>query len=288
MTDPVPSIAQVLPATQRGVTTSRGWFIAGIIAVVVIAVTGVVAVATRSEPSSDPLFVLPPAAGWTVTDGAVTEPGANLPATAQRFITDGNLYGRPDGDGYGDLRSVAVHAESPLAASSGWEPAETVRGDAWRRVDSMTFAIEEDDGTWTVVSSPDDLVHAYEMLTNDVGDLTWIASFAPPEVPDVPSTSFLMTSPDGTTFTVETSTSAPLFDVATFAERIEPVEIDGTDGWIAVDEQETGTAITVAWSPEDGRTVHVRSIAPSDVVVDAARALSVVSSDDWTAAFPGA
>ncbi len=58
-----------------------------------------------------------------------------------------------------------------------------------------------------------------------------------------PATSFEMTSPDGTTFSVHTSASdSLLFDVATFAERVEPVDIGGASGWVVTDELEEDTA----------------------------------------------
>ena len=98
-----------------------------------------------------------------------------------------------------------------------------------------------------------------------------------------------MTSPDGTAFAVETAISAsPLFEVATFAERVEPIDIDGVSGWVVTDElgDETETETTITWSQATDRTVTVRSTSERDAVIEAARSLQPVTADEWVAAFP--
>jgi hypothetical protein len=283
----LPSTAQVLPPKERGPKQNRALVVLGVIAIAVSAVAAIVTVATRDDgPSSDPLFVLPdPVGEWALADGTVTEPALDPPGTAERFVVRGSLYGRGDGRGYDGLRSTVQYTGSPLPGAT-WESDVTNVGDAYRRVDdSITFAVEEWEGEWRVVSSPSDLVHAHGMLANDTTGLTLLDEFAPPAARDVPTTSFVMTAPDGSTFTVDTSAASPLFDVATFAERIEPIDIDGTAGWIVIDERDEGTVTAVTWSL-DGRTVTVRSSAARDAVVDAARMLQPVSPDRWTTAFP--
>ncbi len=89
-------------------------------------------------------------------------------------------------------------------------------------------------------------------------------------------------------FAVETAARSPLFDVATFAEHVESVDVNGTAGWVVTDEGEGGTETIVTWAPESGRTISVRSSAPRDDVLDAARRLEPVSADDWTSTFPEA
>lgn len=282
----LPSTAQVLPLKERGPKQNRALVVLGVLAIAVSAVAAIVTVASRGDgPSSDPLFVLPdPIGEWTLTDGTVTEPVLDPPATAERFVVSGSLYGRGDGRGYHGLRSTVQYTGSPLPGAT-WEPDVTNVGDAYRRVDdSITFAVEEWEGEWRVVSSPSDLVHAHGMLANDTTGLTLLDEFAPPAAPDVPTTSFAMTAPDGSTFTVDTSAESPLFDVATFAERIEPIDINGTAGWIVIDERDEGTVTAVTWSLDD-RTITVRSTAPRDAVVEAARMIQPVSTDEWSAAF---
>jgi hypothetical protein len=88
--------------------------------------------------------------------------------------------------------------------------------------------------------------------------------------------------------TVETAAGSPLFDAATFAERVEPVDISGTAGWVVTDDGENVTETIVTWAPEPGRTISVRSSAPPDDVLDAARRLQLVSADEWTSTFPEA
>jgi hypothetical protein len=44
----------------------------------------------------------------------------------------------------------------------------------------------------------------------------------------------------------------------------------------------------VTWSPEIDRTVAVRSTAPRNEVIDAARSLQPVTADEWADAFPDA
>ncbi len=267
---------------------------------VVVCVLAVVAwVAVRDDSVSDePWFVLPvPAGDWRLSDGAVTEPVPDPDAAAadERFIESGTLYGVADGGGFDGLRSIVHYRESPLPGAQ-WEPAETPWGDAYRRVDdSMTFALEEYTyegewegfgGGWTLASSPSDLLHAYDMLGNDTFDLVRVAFFAPLETPQVPTASFSMTSPEGSVFAVETAAGAPLFDAATYAERVESVDINGTAGWVVTDEGEDVAETTVTWSTETGRAISVRSSAPPDAVVDAARRLQPVSADEWTSFFP--
>lgn len=270
------------------------------LAVVVCVVAVVVAsVVARDDSASDePWLVFPvPVGDWRLSDAAVTEPVPDRDAagTDERFIDSGTLYGAGDGAGFDGLRSIVHYRESPLSGAE-WEPAETPWGDAYRRVDdSMTFALEEYTyegawegvgGGWTVASSPFDLLHAYDMLGNDTFDLVRIAFFAPLDTPQIPTTSFVMTSPDGATFTVETAAGSPLFDAATFAERVERVDVNGAAGWVVTDEGEEATTTTVTWSPESGRTISVRSSAPRDAVLDAARRLQPVSTDEWTSQFP--
>ncbi len=266
----------------------------------IVMVAGVVTwVVMREDSMSDePWFVLPaPAGDWRLSDGAVTESisDAEAAGTDERFIERGSLYGVADGDGFDGLRSVAHYPESPLPGAR-WEPARTPRGDSYRRVDdSMTFALEEFtydgaetlglDGGWTVASSPSDSVHAYDMLANETSRVVLVAYFAPLET-QIPMTSFVMTSPEGSMFTVETAAGSPLFDAATFAERVDPVDINGTAGWVVTDEGEDATVTVVTWSPDAGRTISVLSSAPRDTVVDASRRLQQVSADEWTSLFP--
>lgn len=263
----------------------------GIVAIAVIAVVIAVTVLARdSGGSDDPLLVLPVTADdWQLTDGAVAHPIDDVPGTAERFIKDGRLFAVADGEGYVDLRSQAFYRESPFAGAR-WDEIESSEiGSGYQRADdSITIAQQEWNDGWQVVSSPDDLVHVYGLLGNDIRDnMVVIAAFLPSERRLGPATSFEMTSPDGSTFAVETSAlNSPLFDVATYAERVDPVDINGVSGWVVTDELGDATATSVTWSPEDGRTVTVRSTVPPDVVVDVARLLQTVPAEEWTAAFP--
>lgn len=295
----LPSTAQVMPEGQRGPRPARRLAAsAGGIGLVVLAVVVIVAlVAGRNGADESALFVLPRSVeDWQVSAGVITEPlpDAEVAATDQRFITEGRLYGVEDGAGFSDLRAAVRYPESPLPGAA-WEPAETVLGDTYRRVgDSVTFAVQDPtlvgvapaefgDG-WLVASAPSDLVHAYGMLSNDTTGLVLLAVFTPTPAPGTPTTSFVMTSPRGSTFTVETAPGSPLFDVATYAERVERIDVDGSAGWIVEERRSDGALTTVTWSPEPGRTVSVRSTASADEVVDAARQLRPVAIDDWLAA----
>lgn len=287
----LPSTAMVPPLEQRGEKPGRGSVVIGIAAIAVIAVAAIaVTVSNRDNGGSgDPLFVLPvPADEWQLADGAVADPADDAHGTAERFITRGRLFGIADNDGYVDLRSETTYRESPLAGAR-WDEITTAFGDAYRRADdSITIAKQAGNDRWTVVSSPNDLVHVYGLLSNDItDDMVVIAAFSPPERRDASATSFEMISTDGSTFTVETSASdSPLFEMATYAERVEPVDINGSPGWLVTDELEAATATAVTWSPENGRTVNVRSTTSPDAVVDVARHLQTVSADEWTDVFP--
>ncbi len=269
----LPSTAQVLPEEQRGLRPARrAAATLGVLAIGIVAVVGIVTwAAGRGDPdAADALFVLPvPTGDWQLSDAALIEPvpDPDVPATDERFIADGNLYGIEDGDGFGRVRALVRYPESPLPGAR-WEPATTPV-----------------DGGWRVVSSPSDLVHVYDLLVNDTNGLVLLAVFEPTVAPGTPMTSFAMTSPDGSTFVVETAVGSPLFDVATHAERIESVDVSGVAGWI-VEGSEGGATSVVTWAPETGRTVSVRSTDAQDTVVDVARQLEVVSADEWTSSFP--
>lgn len=283
----LPSTAFVVPQEQRGTQIRRGPVIAGALAMVAIAAAAVFVLTRGTDASADPLFVLPAGNDWELTDGVVTD-DVDVPATAERFISRGRLFGTPDGDGFRDLRSEVNYDESPLPGAE-WDEIDTPWGDAYRRVDdSITIARQfwgED--TWQVASSPDDLIHVYDILGGDVFDLAIVAVFIAPEEADSPSTAFTMASPDGSMFTVRTAaSSSPLFDVATYAERLEQIDIDGTDAWIVTDELDDGTETTVTWSANANHTVTVRSTTDRDAVVAVARSLQPVAEDEWTAAFP--
>lgn len=293
----VPSTAQVMPEGHRGPRpVGRTALVVGGLAIVVLAVVVVVAWIVRDESGTDDaLFVLPVAGGdWSVSNAVVTGPAPDSDAAGidERFSAGGTLYGVADPDGYDGLRSMTRYDESPLPGAE-WEPVETPWGDAYRRVDdSMTYALEQysyqGGGGWIVASSPDDLLHAYDVLGNDTFDLVQIAYFVPLETPLIPTTSFALTSPDGSTFRVETAAGSPLFDVAYFAERVKPVDVNGTAGWVVTDESEDLTDTIVTWAPESGRTISVRSSAPPAEVLDVARRLQPVSADEWTSMFPEA
>jgi hypothetical protein len=298
----LPSTAQVLPEDQRGLTPPRrtAWVVIAATVVVVAVAVVVTWVVTRDDSASaDALFVLPvPVDDWQLSDGALTDalPDQDVAATDERFIDQGTLYGVADGDGFDDLRSIVHYRESPLPGAQ-WEPAETPWGDAYRRVDdTMTFALEDYTyegawegvgGGWSVANSPSDLLHAYDVLGNDTYDLVRVAFFVPLDTPQIPTASFVMTSPDGSTFTVETAAGSPLFDAGSFAERVDPIDINGTAGWIVTEVGEADPRTVVTWSHETGRTISVASTGPPDAVVDAARRLQPVSADEWTSAFPG-
>lgn len=297
-----PSTAQVMPEGHRGPRpVGRAALVAGWLAIVVVAVVAAVTLVTRDKSGTDEaLFVLPVSVGdWSVSNGAVIEPvpDSDVAATDERFIAGGTLFGVADRNGFDGLRSIARYRETPLPGAD-WESAETPWGDAYRRVDdSMTFALEDYTyegeregvgGGWTVASSPSDLLHAYDVLGRDTFDLVQVTYFAPLEAPLVPMTSFQMTSPDGSLFTVETSAGSPLFDVATFAERVEAVVVNGSAGWAVTDEGDDVTETIVTWAPESGRTISVRSSALRADVLGAARRLEPVSADDWTSTFPEA
>jgi hypothetical protein len=281
----LPSTAFVVPVEQRGTKIRRGPVIAGVFALAVIAAAAVVAATADGEGSEDALFVLPAdTSDWGLADGVIAD-DTDLPATSERFITRGRLFGTPDGDGFRDLRSEVNYDESPLAGAR-WDEIDTPWGNAYRRDDdSITIARQQWEGTWQVASSPDDLIHVYDIIGNDIADLAIVAAFLPPDVADPRSTSFTMSSPDGATYSIATSpSSSPLFDVATFADRVEPIDIDGTDGWIVTEELDDGTETTVTWSASDDHTVTVRGTTSPATVIDAARSLQPVSEDDWTAA----
>ena len=287
----LPSTAMVTPVGQRGSRKpGRASVVLGVAAILVLAAAATTAVvlARNSGGSGDPLFVLPaPSENWQLTDGEIANPADDVPGTAERFIIDGRLYGVADGNGYIDLRSQTFYSDSPL---SGADWAEGFELSDLRRIDdSIMLAAENLDGTWSVRSSPDDLLHVYDPEGSGSLDTTLVAAFTPGDEPARQTTSFEMTSAEGSTFTVETAISAsPLFDVATFADRIEPVDINGVPGWVVTEQLDDGAETAVTWSPETDRVVTVRSAADSDAVVDVARLLQSVSADEWTAVFPDA
>ena len=283
----LPSTATVTPVGQRAKKPGR---IAAIIGVIAITVTVGAALAATvlsddSQDSGEPLYVLPtPDGSWQLTNASTLDPSEGSPATSEQFITVGRLYGDASGDGYVDLRSEVFYPDSPLPGAE-WESAWEV-SDYRRLDDSITLARDHVD-EWRVTSSPDDLLRAYDPAWSGGNEATIIAAFTPTDEPAGATTSFDMTSPDGTAFAVETAISAsPLFEVATFAERVEPIDIDGVSRWVVTDELGDETETTITWSQATDRTVAVRSAASRDAVIEAARSLQPVTADEWVAAFP--
>jgi len=280
----------VTPQGQRSKKPGRIAAIAGVIAIALVATAALLATVFGSDESGEPLYVLPvPAEGWQLTNGSVADPGGDAPGTAEQFVAAGRLYGAARGDGYVDLRSLVFYEDDPRPGAeweTAWEQSD------YRRIDeSITLARENGDGTWRVASSPDDLLHVYDPQGSS-DSIAVIAAFTSIDEPAGQTSSFEMTSANGSTFTVQTAISAaPLFEVATYAARIDPIDIDGVTGWVVTDEfDEPADAVetTVTWSPETDRTVSVRSTAPRDEVIDAARLLRPVTADDWGATFPDA
>ncbi len=277
----------VTPVGQRAKRPGR---IAAIIGVIAITVTvGAVLAATvlgaDSEDSGEPLFVLPaPADEWQLTNATTLDPSEGSPATSEQFITVGRLYGEPSGDGYVDLRSEVFYRDSPLPGAeweTGWEESD------YRRIDGSITVAREYDDDWRVTSSPDDLLRAYDPAWSGSNEATIIAAFTPTDEPAGVTTSFDMTTPDGTAFVVETAISAsPLFRVGTFAEQVGSVDINGTAGWVVTDERDDANETTVTWSQATDRTVAVRSTDERDAVIEVARSLRPVTADEWAAAFP--
>lgn len=280
----------VTPQGQRSKRPGRIAAIAGVIAIALVAAAALLATVFRSDESGEPLYVLPvPADGWQLTNGSVIDPNGDAPATAEQFVASGRLFGATRGDGYVDLRSLSFYDDDPRPGAE-WETAGE-QSDYRRVDDSITLATENGDGTWRVASSPDDLLHAYD--PEGIPDsIAIIAAFTSIDEPAGPTSSFEMASANDSTFTVVTAISAsPLFEVATYADRIDPIDIGDSTAWVVTDELDDPTdavETTVTWSPETDRTVSVRSTAPRDEAIDAARSLQPVTADDWAKAFPDA
>jgi hypothetical protein len=220
--DLVPSTAQVLPEGQRGLRPARSTAaVLGAAAIVFVAVAALVALVARGDGPSDEALLVLPVGDWQLRDGGITAPidDSDVPAADERFIVEGSLYGFADGDGFDNLRSFVLYRASPLPGSS-WEPVETEAGGSFRRLDQpMTLARQESDDVWRVASTPSDLVNAYSTLIDDIpSGMVLVAVFDSLDAPPAPTASFVMTSPAGATFTVESTTGSPLFDATTFAE----------------------------------------------------------------------
>lgn len=222
-------------------------------------------------------------------------------AASETFDPNGFLVGVVDGTGFTALRTVSIYDTSPVD-SGDWNPIDTRSGPAFTWTGPIVAVAQQRNDRWLVVTTPSEQQLAVDLLdvvtVDDQGGLDVNAQALGLDVIHRYSTEpagvgyatyFEATASDGSAMTVETATeSTPLFLVAGVADRIEPIEIDGAQAWIATRADPDGEWNGLIWSATPRRIVAVSGHTSITEVTRLAHRLEIVSEAAWGQAFPNA
>jgi hypothetical protein len=101
------------------------------------------------------------------------------------------------------------------------------------------------------------------------------------------STQYTAAVADGSaSLTVSTGTASSPLIVALVAERLDPVTINGHDGWLVSTKSDGGSINELVWQATPNRIVGVSGDATDEQLVDLAQRLDLVDEDAWTKALP--
>lgn len=276
--------------------------------VVVLVGTAVVALwshrSTSTAPSglpADPngaLFVLPPTAdGMALSDGVLWEVA---PDSVPTNVVNAMIVGRPDGDCFVDIIGITDTADRPGPPSTdSWTEIDTAAGTALVSAGATPMAIQQRGDRWIRVTSAADERTIGELLQaitltaegiafEPVDGFLEVGASTGASVP-APNNMYTAALTDGTVpFTVSTATAAsPLFAALFATERVEPVTINGRDGWLVFTKSDGGSSHAVAWQATPNRIVGVSGNATDQQLVDLAQRLQMVDEETWTKALPG-
>jgi hypothetical protein len=298
-------VAEVEVRSRSSVSSGRRLMLAA--AVVVLIATAVVALwlhrSTSTEPAelpADPngaLFVLPPTAdGMALSDGVLW---AVAPDSVPTNVVNTMIVGRPDGDGFVNIIGITDTADRPGGASAdSLTEIDTAAGKALVSA-GANIAIQQRGDRWIRLTNAGDEPTIGELLQGitlaakgivfePVDRFVEIDAATGQSAPQ-PNTMFSAALTDGTaTFTVSTATAAsPLFAALLATERVEPVTINGHNGWLVSTRSDGGSSHSLTWQATPNRIVGVSGNATDEQLVDLARRLQIVDEATWTRALPG-
>jgi hypothetical protein len=297
--------AEVEVTSRATVSSGRRLMLSA--AVVVLISTAVVAFwSLRSAPTApaalpaDPsgaLFVLPPSGdGLVLSDAAIW---AGTPDPAQTGVVHGMVVGRPDGDGFVDIVGIGDSLDRPGPPFvDSWAEIDTPDGPVSVSTGGPPMAMQQRGNRWIRLTNVVDEQTIAELLRaitltaegigfEPVGGFVEVDTFI--HVPRVEySTEYTVSLPDGgVTVTVSTAMASSPLLVALLAEQIEPVTINGRDGWLVSTKSDGESMHGVVWQATPNRIVGVSGDATDEQLVDLAQRLQIVDEDTWTTALPG-
>lgn len=275
-------------------------------AVVVLVATAAVALwSHRSTPTgpaglpADPngaLFVLPTGDDLVLSDGTLW---AVAPGSVLTGVVNAMIVGRPDGDGFVGIVGITESADRPSSPPDSWTEIHTAAGTALVNTGALPrITIQQRGDRWIRLTNVADEPTIGELLQSITLTADGI-SFEPVDgfvevdtftgnPSTQPNTVFSAALADSTaTFTVSTGTaSSPLF-AALLAEGLDPVTINGRDGWLVSMKSDGGSLHALAWQVTPNRIVGVSGNATDQQLVDFAQRLQIVDEAAWTRALPG-
>ena len=292
-------------ATSRS-SASSGHRLMLAAAVVVLVATAAVALWSHRSTSKGPaglpadpngaLFVLPIGDGLVLSDGTMW---AVAPDSVQTSVVNAMVVGRPDGEAFVGIVGITDSADRPESPpADAWTEIDTAAGTALVSGGALPMAIQQRGDRWIRLTNVIDeptiaaLLQAITLTADgiafeSVDGFVEIDAFAGnPAV--LPNTLYSAASSVGTaTFTVSTATaSSPLF-AALLAERLDPVVINGRDGWLVSTKSDGGSRHALAWQATPNRIAGVSGNATDQQLVDLAQRLQIVDEAAWTKALPG-
>ncbi len=298
-------LTEVEVAPRSTASTGRRLLLAA--AVLVLVSIAAVALWSRRSTETGPadlpadppgaLFVLPPSGdGLVLSDASIF---AGPPAQSQAGAVHGVVVGRPDGDGFADIIGITDPFDRPGPPSTdAWTEIDTPVGTALVSTGGLRMAIQQRGDRWVGLANAVDAPTIAELLQAITLDSSGI-SFEPVDgfvqvgtftVASTPgqSTMFTATLADGSaTYTVSTAAASSPLAAALLSEHLDPVTINGHDGWVVSTKSDGGPTHAVVWQATLNRIVGVSGVGTDEQLVDLAQHLELVDEDAWTKALPG-
>ena len=273
--------------------------------VVLVSIAAVALWSQRSRPTgpsglpSDPpgsLFVLPPSGdGLVLSDASIF---AGTPV-AQTGVVHAMVVGRPDGDGFAGIVGITDQFDRPGPPSAdSWTDIDTPAGTVLVSTGGLPMAIQQRGSRWISLTNTADehtIAELFQAITLDSGGIGFepvdgfvqVGTFTGAPTPGQ-STAYTAALPDGSaTFTVSTATASSPLAAALLAEHLDPITINGHDGWLVSTKSDGGAMHSVVWQATPNRIAGVSGDATDDQLVDLAKRLQLVDEDAWTKALPG-
>ena len=209
------------------------------------------------------------------------------------------VVGRPDGDGFADIVGITDTFDRPGPPSSdAWTEVDTPTGTLLVSTGRLPMAIQQRGSRWIRLTNAADVRTFTELLQaitvdssgigfEPVDGFVQVGAFTVAPTPGQ-STVFSATLADGSaTYTVSTAAASSPLAAALLSEHLDPVTINGHDGWVVSTKSDGGPTHAVVWQATLNRIVGVSGVGTDEQLVDLAQHLELVDEDAWTKALPG-